>query len=190
MRIWDPEVESGTVLLDSLREGDEGALAMAYDRFAGRVYGLALRILGDTTKAEEVTQDVFLAAWRHRERFDSARGSLNSWLLTTARNRSVDMLRRERGRVAREVEVDPQLAASVDVEATVVTHLDRRAINHAVALLPRPQRVAIEGAYFDGRSAREIASVAGVPLGTVKSRMRLGLQRLALNTDLRTATAG
>lgn len=176
-------------IVHGLNAGDESALAAAYDQYAGRVYGLALRVVGDSSRAEEVTQDVFLAVWRHRESFDPARGAFSSWLLTAARNRSIDSLRRDKGRAGREIEVKPELPAPTDVEATVLRHLDRRALGQAVASLPHPQRTAIEGAYFGGRSAREIASEAGVPVGTVKSRMRLGLQRLALNLELRTSTA-
>ncbi|MDQ2942723.1 MAG: sigma-70 family RNA polymerase sigma factor, partial [Candidatus Dormibacteraeota bacterium] len=148
---------------------------------------LAMRVVGDPSKAEEVTQDVFVAAWRHRAGFDRGRGSLCAWLLTAARNRTIDLAR---GRVKREIEcgLPRDVKSSVNVEETVLKELDQRAISVAVAALPRHQRYAIQQAYFGGQSAREIAREVGVPVSTVKGRLRLGLERLARDVDLRKAT--
>lgn len=147
-----------------------------------------MRIVQDRPRAEEVTQDVFVAAWRHRAEFDPGRGSLCAWLLTAARNRAIDLSRGSRGRQRLESRIPLEIQASANVEETVLTKLDQQAIAVAVAALPHHQRCAIELAYFGGRTTLEIADATGVPVSTVKGRMRLGLQRLARDIELRSAT--
>lgn len=179
---------SGSALIDGLVAGDERALAGAYERYSARVYGLALRVVGDPARAEEVTQDVFVAAWRNRAAFDQGRGSLVAWLLTAARNRTIDLLRSSAARQALEGILPLEIRSPANVEETVLNALDQQAIAAAVEALPRNQRHAIEKAYFGGQSAREIAADLGVPVSTVKGRLRLGLRRLSRDIDLRMAT--
>lgn len=179
---------SGSALLDGLVAGDERALAGAYERYSARVYGLALRVVGDHARAEEVTQDVFVAAWRNRAAFDQRRGSLVAWLLTAARNRTIDLLRGSATRQTLEGVLPLEIRSPANVEETVLNTLDKQAIATAVESLPRNQRRAIEKAYFGGQSAREIAADLGVPVSTVKGRLRLGLRRLSRDIDLLMAT--
>lgn len=171
-------------------ECGEAELAAAYDLYAPDVFGLAMRILGVRAAAEEVTQDVFLAAWSHRHDLDLdlGRGSLRPWLLTTARNRAIDLTRGPRGRQRDEEQLLQDQVAAVDVEASVLGQLDQQAIRSALANLAPAQREAIEKAYFEGRTARDIAAAAGVPPSTIKGRLRLGLNRLARDLALHAAT--
>jgi RNA polymerase sigma-70 factor (ECF subfamily) len=174
--------------MERLAAGDETALACAYDLYSSRVYGLAIRILRDPSQAEEVTQDVFVTAWRHRAAFDPTRGSLGAWLMTATRNRAIDLIRAHRGRQEVELGLQVEIQDPANVEETVLLDLDQKAVTEAVAALPHPQRHAIELAYFAGRTGPEIARASGVPLSTVKGRIRLGLQRLAHDLELRSAT--
>lgn len=163
---------------------DHRALMALYDRHGRMAFALAYRVLGDAQAAEEAVQDAFLQVWRRAETFDPARGSGGrAWLLTIVRNRAVDGLRRRTGR-AREAtpleEVEATaVAATPGPWAEVAATLDRERVRTAVAELPRDQQDAIRLAYFDGLSHGEIADRTGIPLGTVKGRVRLGLRKLA-----------
>jgi RNA polymerase sigma-70 factor, ECF subfamily len=156
-------------------------LAALYDAHAAAVYALALRITRDAADAEDVTQEVFLQAWRSEERFDAARGSRAAWLLVMARSRSLDRLRSRRRRPADAVEparldAIPNAAAGVDVIAATQQEASRA--YEAMTVLPAEQREAIELAYFEGCSHTEIAARTGQPLGTVKTRIRSAMQQL------------
>jgi RNA polymerase sigma-70 factor (ECF subfamily) len=167
-----------------LRARDPAALERLYRQHGGLVHGLALRILQDGAEAEEVTQDVFLYVWQHAERFDPARGSLASWLVTLARSRGIDRLRsrgsRERRREGLKREVDADLAAHepADPLQHALAAERRTRVRRALALLPPEQRSALEIAYFEGLSHSEIAARLQAPLGTVKTRIRQGMIRL------------
>lgn len=161
--------------------GEESALRDLYDRTAGLVHGLALRIIGDPAAAEEVTEDVYLQVWRQAERYDPSRGAPLSWLLTVTRSRAIDRRRAGAGDASRRAPlaeaVDlPSPGPGPEVEVAVVErqHLVRRAL---AALVPEQRRV-IELAYFGGLSHSEIAQAFRQPLGTVKTRVRLGMERL------------
>jgi len=162
-------------LLLAVRSGDESAMAALYDRYSGLVYAVALRVLGDTGKAEDILQDVFLQLWRNPTAFDSSRGNLGPWLTVIARNRSIDLLRKRQTEVDVEdivVSVDPDFAA----EAERVRAMEK--VRGAMAAMPVPQRNALVMAYFQGMSHTEIAEKTGEPLGTVKTRIRAGLLAL------------
>ena len=167
-------------LMAAVRRGDEAALGALYDSYAARVYSTALFILRDPARAEEVTQDVFLAAWSRGVSFDARLGSVAGWLLRCARNRAIDLLRGSVGRARQEPEISPQQAADIDVFVAVAQSLDATLVQEAVAALPVEQRHVIELCYFGARSQVEAAATLGVPLSTVKGRSRLALKRLAL----------
>src|ERR1051326_5283568 len=162
------------VLLQRLLSGDEEAIRTLYARFARPVYSLGLRLLGSAEAAEELTQDVFVTAWRKAARFDATRGRLSTWLMTIAHNLAVDRLRRETG-VTRPtlVLVDEVPDALVADEEDLL--MERDAAIRALASLSEAERTLLARAYFRGLTAREIAEADGIPLGTVKTRLRAAL---------------
>ena len=155
------------------------ALEEAYRRHAPAVFALARRLLVNRAHAEDVVQDVFTRLWYEADRFDPERGSLRAFLLAKAHGRSVDVLRSETARRRRE-EKDARNAEEVSVDPTErLERLDLSSdVRKALETLPRPQRLAIELAYFGGKTYREVADYLNEPEGTVKSRIRSGLTRL------------
>lgn len=157
----------------------ESALAEAYRRHGGAVYGLARRLLHEPAIAEDIVQEVFLRLWNDPERYDPERGSLRSFLLAQAHGRSVDRLRADNSRREREEREARQAAtAGYDLELEVVDYTVAEAVREAMATLPDDERRAIELAYFGGRTYREVATALGQPEGTIKSRIRTGLRRM------------
>jgi RNA polymerase sigma-70 factor (ECF subfamily) len=157
--------------------GDEAALAELYDRFGRVAYGLALRIVRDTTLAEDAVQDAFLTAWRTAASFDPGRGKTSTWLLTLVHRRAVDVVRREERRRADPLDAEP-LAGGESTDETAELLAERRRVQGALAELQPDQRQALELAYYGGLTQSELAERLGVPLGTVKSRMYVALARL------------
>jgi RNA polymerase sigma-70 factor (ECF subfamily) len=157
----------------------QSALAEAYRRHAGSVFGLSKRLLGDHAQAEEVVQEVFLRLWNNPDRFDPDRGSLRSFLLAHAHGRSVDALRANSARRARENRDAQSTAESgYDVDREVWDITLAAQVREALAELHEGEREAIELAYFGGLTYREVAEQLGEAEGTVKSRIRVGLKRL------------
>lgn len=154
---------------------------MLYDRYAGLAYGVAMRVLGDPARAEDAVQEAFLNVWHRASTFDPDRGSIRAWLLTTVRNRCIDYLRGRGSRERREHELSPDVEyaqAPSDPWREVSVSLERAAVRDAMASLPTEQRQVVEMAYFGGYSHTEIAEMSRVPLGTVKGRMRLALEKM------------
>jgi RNA polymerase sigma-70 factor (ECF subfamily) len=162
---------SSQALLIRLAAGDQQALGEFYDLYAGLVNGLALRILRDTSDAEDVVQEVFVQVWRQASRFDPSRGTPEAWLCTMARTRALDRLRR---RVSRREEAEEQAPAPTGVPRTE----EGIAVRKALDGLSPEQRKALELAYYEGLTQSEIAERLGEPLGTVKTRIRTAMMRL------------
>jgi RNA polymerase sigma-70 factor, ECF subfamily len=157
----------------------ETALAEAYRRHGGAVMGLAQRVTGDAAEAEDVTQDVFVRLWDRPDRFDSSRGSLRTYLLTVTHSRAVDTMRARAARTRREREDAYKVAAAgydVDLEVRDLALADQ--VARAMASLTDDERRAIELAYFEGHTYREVAILLSQPEGTVKSRIRSGLRSM------------
>jgi RNA polymerase sigma-70 factor (ECF subfamily) len=176
-------------LVEQMTAGDESALAALYDRYAGMLYGLLVRILKDTHAAEEVLQDLFLQLWRTASRFDASRGSMTAWLMVMARNRAISRLRRGNRHVVAD---DPEgyllesLPSPGNLEEDAVRLQMAGRLRAAMQSLPGEQRQALELAYFEGMTQTEIAERTGAPLGTVKSRVRAAMQSLKQHFDERT----
>ncbi len=170
-------------LIARTAQGDEVALAQLYDRTSSLVHGLVFKILGDPQAAEEVTVDVYLQVWRQAERYDAARGPALGWLLTIARSRSIDRLRsqttrREHGTAEDAVHTRATTGIASGLEDVVGATERRHAVQRALMHLSADERRTIELAYYQGLSHSEIAAMLGAPLGTVKTRIRLGMTRL------------
>lgn len=173
--------ESDPELAARLAAGEVDALGLLYDRYGALAYSVALRVLGDSGRAEDVVQDCFLRVWQSAGQFDASRGSLRTWLLTLVRNRSIDYLRGRGAQQRQEQEIPLGVAASgpgSDPWQEVALGIERDAVREAVGSLPAEQRQTVELAYFGGYTQQEIAAMARVPLGTVKGRMRLALEKL------------
>jgi RNA polymerase sigma-70 factor (ECF subfamily) len=169
-------------LMTLVERRDAEAFAVLYDRHGGAAYSLAYRIVGDSEVAEDVTQEAFLSVWRSGTRFDPARGSVRSWTLGIVRNRSIDALRRLAGS-APKLDLDDEAALDAEPAAELTDHEairreTARSVRGALRQLPAEQSEVIGLAYFGGFSHSEIANMLGMPLGTVKGRMRLGLEKI------------
>jgi RNA polymerase sigma factor (sigma-70 family) len=167
---------SDETLLAGLGSGDAEAAATFVRRFQGRVYGLALTMLRDPVLAEDVAQETFVRAWRHAATFDARRGRVPTWLLMIARNLAID-----RARMRAPTPVAPEVIASdldLSREAAPVDVAERARVRQAVGALPDEQRRALVLAMYAGKTAREISQLDGVPLGTVKTRIRGAMLKL------------
>lgn len=169
--------------------GESAAIGVLYDRYNRIVFSFALRIIGDRQSAEELLQEVFFRVWRQADAYSDRRGSFVTWLLSITHNMSIDEIRRRRRRPQRADQEDPIefLASMADkgrsVEQDVLLNTLRDQVNDAMNELPAAQRDALELAYFRGLTQREIAEELGEPLGTIKTRMRLGLRKLRANLE-------
>jgi RNA polymerase sigma-70 factor (ECF subfamily) len=156
-----------------LRAGDADALAAAYDAYGAATFGLLVRMLGDRAAAEDVQQQVFTEVWRRAGDYDPRRAGLLTWVLTIARSRAIDHLRR---RVPEPR--DPQLPDPRTVEAEGDALLERWRVAQLFGRLPRDERALLRLRFYDGRSQSEISAATGIPIGTIKARMVRGLTRL------------
>lgn len=167
-----PNTRDDAALIARLRAGDESAMSDLYDRYSGVVYGVALRVLRDTTAAEDLLQEVFLQLWRRPQSFNADRGRLAPWLAVIARNRAIDMLRK---RPPENDISELPIATAVDLEDAAVERLAIDKVRGVLSGLPPEQRKALEMAFFEGMTHTEIAAKTGDPLGTVKTRIRSAL---------------
>jgi RNA polymerase sigma-70 factor (ECF subfamily) len=178
-----PGAGEDEALLRQVARADATALRTLYDRYAGRVMAVALRMLGSSGEAEEVVQDTFVDIWNRAKSYDRARGAPGAWLITIARNRAIDRLRsrgtamRTAAGAKREAEVGPPVGGS-PLDATLQSEVQKR-VGAALGSLPPEQRRVVELAFFDGLSQSEIAARTGDPLGTIKGRARAAMEKLA-----------
>ena len=167
-------------LADRLVAGDETALREIYDQFASFVFGLARRVTANATMAEDVTQEVFVSLWEKPEAFDPSRGTLRAWLGVLTHRRAVDRVRRETAAQRKERAAAARPAAPPpDIAEAAASMIVAQRVRDAVAELPTEQRVAVELAYFGGKTYLEVAEALGFPEGTAKSRLRLAMKKLA-----------
>jgi RNA polymerase sigma factor (sigma-70 family) len=179
-RLASPSDDADRAVLALVTAGQLDALQDLYDRYKTLSYSIALRITADPSLAEDVVQDAFLGVWRNAGRYVEGRGSVKTWLLSIVHHRAVDAVRRRRPttELPEREAVPPPALTLPDVWADVSAGLDRDEIAAAMATLSDVQREAIELAYWGGLTQQEISERTGTPLGTVKSRVRLGLLSL------------
>jgi RNA polymerase sigma-70 factor (ECF subfamily) len=176
-------------LMALVADTDADAFEVVYDRHAGAAFSLAHRICGARTVAEDVCQEAFLAVWRSAGRYDARLGSVRSWLLTVVHHRAIDRVRkvtRHRAGIGGGEEAAQRVPATDDTEGEALGRVDREELLGLVSGLPEEQARVITLSFYAGYSHGEVAEILGLPLGTVKSRMRRGLERLRL--DLEPAT--
>ena len=178
--VIDHRTASDVNLVIAVGRYDQAALTEVYRRHGGAVFGLALRLLRDRSLAEDVVQTVFIRFWDHPDRFDAERGTLRSYLLAQTHGRSVDLIRAETARHRREERAGQQdrRGESYDLEREVVDLTAAEHVKEILATLPEGERQAIELAYFEGHTYKEVAVVLDQPEGTAKSRIRSGLRRM------------
>jgi len=169
-------------IIARVRSGEGWAMSVLYDRYARLVFSLSLKILNDRSAAEETVQEVFVKVWKRCREYDARRGKFSSWLTGIAHNHAIDELRRRRVRPSASDGEDDAMDAVLDDGPApldlAMQSLEHRRIVEALKQIPDEQRHAIEMAYFEGLTQQEIAERLGDPLGTVKTRMRLGMQKL------------
>jgi len=159
---------------------NEAAVGELYDRYGRLAYSIAMQMLGDPGKAEDCVQDAFMRVWKSSSTFDPALGSLRSWLVATVRNRAIDIMRAQKRDIGRELDLGFDISDDrANPESEASSSFERRAVRAAIVHLPREQRKTLELSYFAGFTHTEIAEIMDVPLGTVKSRMRLALEKMS-----------
>jgi RNA polymerase sigma-70 factor (ECF subfamily) len=180
-------------LMQLVRRGDADAFEVVYERHATVAFSLAYRMTQSRNAAEDVVQEAFLSLWRSGARYDRARGSVRTWILGIVHNRAIDALRRSTvhsRRRASDEGIEERFAAAERTDVEVARRDEARELRDALATLPDEQSRVIELAYFGGFSHSEIASMLQMPIGTVKGRMRLGLQKMRGELGGLTAEAG
>ena len=168
-------------LMQAVQRGDAMAFETIYDRHGGAAFSLAYRIVGTRTAAEDATQDAFLAIWRSRVRYQRERGSVRNWILGIVHNRTIDALRRNQVHATRRADaegIEEREAAPELTDVEAFRREEQRHVRAAIETLPESQVRVIELAYFGGFTHSQIAEMLGEPVGTVKGRMRLGLDKL------------
>jgi RNA polymerase sigma-70 factor, ECF subfamily len=165
-------------LLDRVARGDQDAFEAVYDQLAGPVYGLIRKVVRDPAQSEEVTQEVLLEVWRTASRFDAARGSAATWVMTIAHRRAIDRVRSTSASAEREQKTAQPLVLSDEVAETVAANMDAERVRRCLGGLTELQRESITLAYYGGYTYSQVAALLHTALGTVKTRIRDGLIRL------------
>ncbi len=167
-------------ILRQIAERDPRGVELLYDRYGGVAFALAYRLLGERGSAEDVVQEAFLNVWRQGATYDTRRGTVRTWLLTIVHHRAIDQMRSARSKAGADTVIDDALPlpAKEDTWTEVVQNLEHERIRLAMATLPPEQRQVVDLAYYGGFTHTEIAQRVGIPLGTVKGRMRLALDKL------------
>lgn len=185
-----PDDISDADLMGAVAAGNSAAMELLYDRYSRPVYSFAYRMLGDRDHAEDLMQEVFLRAWRRSSRFTDTRGSLISWLLSITHNMAIDEIRKRQRRPQKAESTEPDLLmgslrdTEEPVEERVLSSENGQVIRAALAEIPDNQRIVLELGYFRGMTQREISDRLDVPLGTIKTRMRLALRKLQDSGDI------
>ncbi len=183
----EPAVPSDDALMAALAARDLSALGTLYDRYGRVAYGLAYRILGESEGAEDVVHDGFISAWRGAASYRPERGNARGWILSIVHHRAVDVLRRKTAFRSAPLDAAEERSADADTAEEATRNLEHASVRAALEALPPAQRRAIELAYFGGYTHVELSTLLGVPLGTVKGRMRIGLQKLRRALELQRA---
>jgi RNA polymerase sigma-70 factor (ECF subfamily) len=176
-----PSEQRWRLYLERIGTGDSACLQALYDETSRLLYGLAYRILGNPSDAEEVILDVYHQVWSSAKRYDSARGSVWSWLMVMTRNRAIDRMRKTNLRKTLELPIEEPAERVSDApppETQIIFAQERMLVRQAMATLGEEQRKAIELAFFSGLTHIEVAETLGAPLGTIKTRIRAGMQKL------------
>lgn len=174
----------------ALAAGDSSAMETLYERYSRPVYSFAYRMMSDKDLAEDLTQEVFLRAWRRSSRFSDSRGTLISWLLSITHNMAIDEIRKRQRRPQKAESQEPELLMGTlrdtdePVETQAVATMNGHLIRESLAEIPDNQRIVLEMGYFQGLTQREISDQLNVPLGTIKTRMRLALRKLQSSGDI------
>jgi RNA polymerase sigma-70 factor (ECF subfamily) len=173
-------------VMQLVQRGRANAFELLYDRHGGAAFSLAYRMVGGRTAAEDVVQEAFLSIWRSRLRYEPARGSVRTWVLGIVHNRAIDALRRNVVQERRRADfegVEEQREAPERTDVEVARRQEATSVRSAIGELPDEQSRVIQLAYFGGFSHTEIAEMLGTPVGTVKGRMRLGLEKLSRSLE-------
>lgn len=176
--------------MQALAAGNPAAMEMLYDRYSRPVFSFAYRMMSDRDHAEDLVQEVFLRAWRRSHRFSDSRGTLISWLLSITHNMAIDEIRKKQRRPQKAESQEPELLMGTlrdteeSVESQAVTTVSGQQLREILFEIPDNQRVVLELGYFHGLTQREISEQLDVPLGTVKTRMRLALRKLQESGDI------
>ena len=167
-------------ILRQIADRDPRGVELLYDRYSGVAFALAYRLLGERGSAEDVIQEAFLNVWRQGATYDTRRGTVRTWLLTIVHHRAIDQMRSARSKVGADTVIDAAmpLPAKEDTWTEVVQGLEHERVRQAMATLPPEQRQVVDLTYYGGFTHTEIAQRIGIPLGTVKGRMRLALDKL------------
>jgi RNA polymerase sigma-70 factor (ECF subfamily) len=177
-------------LVRAITDGDKAALGSLYDRYGRLVFSLAASISGDDASAEEITQDIFTQVWYKAATYQPELAAVSTWLTSMTRHRSIDLIRRlkvrpEGHQINWEDESTPEIPAETNVEGQAETDLQSQRLRHAMSALPEDQRHVLVLAYFQGYTQQEIAEICHEPLGTIKTRVRLAMQKLRLALEER-----
>jgi RNA polymerase sigma-70 factor, ECF subfamily len=172
--------DTDAAILRRIVERDPRGVELLYERYSGIAFALAYRLLGERGGAEDVVQEAFLNVWRQGATYDTRRGTVRTWLLTIVHHRAIDQMRSARSKSSADTVIDDAmpLPAKEDTWTEVVRGLDHDRVRQAMAALPPEQRQVVDLAYFGGYTQSEIAQRVGIPLGTVKGRTRLALDKL------------